>query len=70
MKNTIRTILIALLILFVLIQFIRPTQNVSDIIPASDLILVTKPPQEIILITQNIRGIAILLQYHFGLQMT
>ncbi|NAS30321.1 cytochrome C [Flavobacteriaceae bacterium R38] len=47
MKRTIKTTLIILLVVFVVMQFIRPEKNISDVVPATDLIVVTKPPKEV-----------------------
>jgi hypothetical protein len=43
----IKKLLILLLIVFIVIQFFRPQKNISDTIPATDFIAMTKPSPQI-----------------------
>lgn len=43
----IKKILLALLLVFLAMQFYRPQKNVSDTVPATDLLLVEQPPAEL-----------------------
>lgn len=43
----IKKILLALLVVFLAMQFYRPQKNVSDTVPSTDLLLVEQPPAEL-----------------------
>ncbi|WP_340074462.1 heme-binding domain-containing protein [Leptobacterium sp. I13] len=45
--QVIKKVLIGLLIVFIGMQFIRPEKNISDVMPATDIIISTKPPANI-----------------------
>lgn len=44
----IKKILLVLLVVFLAMQFYRPQKNVSDTVPATDLLLVEQPPAELV----------------------
>ena len=47
MKKWIKRILLVLLLAFIVMQFIRPDRNISDVVLDSDLVKVTNTPDEI-----------------------